>query len=171
MNHFLETGQYTTPRLGRRSRPGKILANHLDFLIDHLHSVDATLYLDEMQSLLIRFFGRLYSVPLICATLIRRGVTRKKLSLIAARRNDYERLVYSNFIREHVTASQVLCFDEARIDPRSEERNYGRGLSRRVRGLRAMTRGQSGFSCLCVMSLEGVLSVAVSRAKGITGPM
>jgi hypothetical protein len=116
VNHFLETGQYTTPRLGRRSRPGKILANHLDFLIDHLHSVDATLYRDEMQSLLIRFFGRLYSVSLICATLIRRGVTRKKLSLIAARRNDYERLVYSNFIREHVTASQVLCFDEARID-------------------------------------------------------
>ena len=49
------------------------------------------LNLDDVRDLIIRFFGRKYRIGLICATLIRFGVTRKKLSLIADRRSEYER--------------------------------------------------------------------------------
>ena len=72
-------------------RPGKMLRRHVLFIIDFLKTIDPTLYLDEMRDLIIRFFGRKYRIGLICATLIRFGVTRKKLSLIADRRNEYER--------------------------------------------------------------------------------
>ena len=60
------------------------------------------------QGLLIRFFGRKYRIGLICATLIRNGVTRKKLSLFADRRNEYERMVYMQMIRAHVQGAQAL---------------------------------------------------------------
>ena len=95
---------------------------HVWLLIDHLENRDATLYLDEMQGLLIRFFGRKYKVPLICATLLRYGVNRKRLSLIASRRNDHERTVHLYTVRNYFTAEQILCLDEARIDARSQHR-------------------------------------------------
>jgi len=133
--------------------------------------VDPTLYVDEMQGLLIRFFGRKYRIGLICATLIRNGVTRKKLSLIADRRNEYERMVYMQMICAQVQCAQVLCFDEARIDATSQDREYGRREGRRVNALRGMVRGARGNSVLAVLSLRGMLGVAISSARGITGAM
>ena len=79
-----------------------------------------------MQGLLI-FFGRKYKVPLICATLLRYGVNRKKLSLIASRQNDHERTVHLYTVRNYFTAEQILCLDEARIDARSQHREHGYG--------------------------------------------
>lgn len=124
-----------------------------------------------MQGLLIRFFGRKYRIGLVCATLIRNGVTRKKLSLIADRRNEYERMVYMQMICAQVQCAQVLCFDEARIDATSQDREYGRREGRRVNALRGMVRGARGNSVLAVLSLRGMLGVAISSARGITGAM
>ena len=91
-------------------RPGKILRRHVLFLIHYLKNVNPTLYLDEKQGSLIRFFGRKYRIGLICATLIRNGVTRKKLSLIADRRNEYERMVYMQMIRAQVQGASSAVF-------------------------------------------------------------
>ena len=91
-------------------RPGKILRRHELYLTHYLKNINPTLYLDEMQGLLIRFFGRKYRIGLICATLIRNGVTRKKLSLIADRRNEYERMVYMQMIRAQVQGASSAVF-------------------------------------------------------------
>jgi len=147
-----------------------MLRRHVLFIIDFLKTIDPTLYLDEMRDLIIRFFGRKYRIGLICATLIRFGVTRKKLSLIADRRNEYERSVYMQMVQARVQAGQVVCFDEARIDAASEDRDYARGEERRVNGMRGMVRGARGHSVLAVLSLRGMLDVAISSARGITGP-
>ena len=124
-----------------------------------------------MQGLLIRFFGRKYKVPLICATLLRYGVNRKKLSLIASRRNDHERTVHLYTVRNYFTAEQILCLDEARIDARSQHREHGYGQGRRVHGLRYYIRNQAGHSCLAFISLGGVLGVCISPARGINKEM
>ena len=119
-----------------------------------------------MQGLLILFFGRKYRIGLICAPLIRKGVTRKKLSLIVDRRNEYERMVYMQMIRAHVQGAQVLCFDEARIEATSQDRKYGREEGRRVNALRGMVRGTRGHGVLAVLSLRGMLGVAIFRVRG-----
>ena len=81
-------------------------------------------------------------------------MTRKKLSLIADRRNEYERSVYMQMVQARVQAGQVVCFDE----------------ERRVNGMRGMVRGARGHSVLAVLSLRGMLDVVISSARGITGP-
>ena len=65
----------------------------------------------------------------------------------------------------------MLCFDEARIDATSQDHEYGRGEGRRVNALRGMVRGTRGHSVLAVLSLRGMLGVAISSARGIIGAM
>jgi len=171
IRHFLLTGSFETPSQGHRVRMGLMKPEHVLFLLEHFENVDPTIYLDEMQGLLIRFFARKYKISLICATLIRRGVNRKKLSLIAERRNEHERAVHMRLIRQRFTAEHIVCFDEARIDPITQYRTHGRGQERRVNYTQHYLRGQRGHSVLGFLVLEGMLSVAISPARGITSDM
>ena len=81
ISHYHEFLDYETPAGGRRRRWGKITPEHFEYLRTHLLTVDATLFLDEMQQLLFQHFGVRYSVELICVTLIRHRITRRVLEI------------------------------------------------------------------------------------------
>ena len=168
---FRRYASYATPSGGRRLRRRKILRAHQDLLIDFLEKVNPTLYLDEMQRWLHRQVMVKYSASGICAMLICRGVTRKKLSLISSRRCELERNRFMRFIQFRVEASQVVCLDETRKDSRCCYRRYGRGRGRRVvMGCNMLTQLWS-FSALGIMSIDGMLDVAIHNVRGVTAQM
>ena len=76
--------------------------------------MDPTLYLDEMQELLATTYdGIQYSCPLICATLLRYGMTRRVLERHAAKRCAAERAEFRELMRDvvpdQVRDMQTLC--------------------------------------------------------------
>ena len=165
---FLATGSYGTPHNGRRNRKGLVLRRHLEILLDHLQHVDATLYLDEMQKYLIITCGRRYPINRIHAALLRRNITRKKLSLIARQQNAYERHVHTQMLRSHFEAGQIICVDETRKDARTLTRQYGYGpRDERVNVVRQYMRGFNSISAMGVMSLDGMIDAALHDARGI----
>lgn len=167
LRRFRDYGDLSTPCGGRRARKGKLPVAHSDFLITYLNETDSTLYLDEMAELLKRRFGRTYSPQLVCATLIRRGITRKKLSIINSRRCPFERGLFMTTINMF-RADQLVCIDETRKDPRTLRRRYGRA----ARGARAsftcpFSRGESGYSALGIMTINGMIDCAMSQSAGV----
>ena len=165
---FLQTGSYGTPHCGSRNREGVVKRRHLEILIDHLRHVDATLYLDEMQRFLITTCGRKYGISRIHAALLRRKITRKKLSLIAQQQNAYERHCHMQMVRLHFEAGQIICVDETRKDARLLMRDHGYGpRDERVNVVRHYMRGFNSISAMGVMSLDGMVDAALHEARGI----
>ena len=88
---------------------------HFSFLKNHLDNVDATLFLDEMRTLLRKTFGSagLYSTSCICATLIKRKVTRKVLSRIARRQKEIARAAFRRAL-EGLDPARFIFGDETK---------------------------------------------------------
>ena len=70
---FALTGWYMPPRIPRR-RQGSISRQHMDWLIAKLRR-EPSLYLDEMQRMLLLHFGRRYPLSTLCAITSASGVT------------------------------------------------------------------------------------------------
>ena len=104
---------------------------HLTWIKNYLLDVDPTLYLDEIrEKLMVQFShhenqGR-YPLSVICVTLIKAGITRKKLSNVSLRRNQYVRHVFHE-VFFHEDPSRFIFIDESRKDPFTLYRDYGRG--------------------------------------------
>ena len=169
LRDYLRTRSFVNPR-NRRAPVGRMRAAHFNFLKNHLDTVDATLYLDEMRDLLRKQFGRVgkYSISCICATLIKRKVTRKVLSRIARRQNEIARAAFRRAV-QGVDPSRFIFGDETKKCPRSLEREYGRGdRGKRVRQHRDFVRSQRGYSTLAFMTLDGIVANSVpTRAPGV----
>ena len=110
----------------------------------------------------------LYSTSCICATLIKRKVTRKALSRIARRQNEIARAAFRRAL-EGVDPARFIFGDETKKCPRSLERDYGRGdRSKRVKKERDFMRSQRGYSTLAFMTLDGIIANSVpTRATGV----
>ena len=139
----------------------------VDWLADHLEKVDATLFLDEMAVLIDGEFKQKFCPKLICATLLRRGMTRKKLTMIQERRSEFERSAFDELISTFLP-HQLVAIDETRKDPRTLRRRYGRAH----RGKRAFlkcpfSRHATGWSALGIMTCDGMIDVHLSKAKGV----
>jgi transposase len=169
ITRFNEYGDYETERNGRRRRWGRITPEHFEFLRCHLLEVNSELYLDEMQQLLYDKFQVRYRTTLICTTLIRHKITRKKLEFHAKRRCAHEREVFrAVIITAGVQAHHILFIDETRCDPPSEKRRYGRGTrGARVAREAEFTRAARGFSALGVMSVNGgMVACSITNVNG-----
>ena len=122
-----------------------------------------------MQELLFNQFQVRYRTTLICTTLMRHKITRKKLEFHAKRRCAHERAEFrAAIIAAGVEANHVLYIDETRSDPWMERRRYGRG----VRGARVareaeFTRAARGYSALGVMNVNnGMVACSITNANG-----
>ena len=169
LDDYVRTRSFVNPR-ERSARVGRMRHTHFSFLKNHLDNVDATLFLDEMRTLLRKTFGSagLYSTSCICATLIKRKVTRKVLSRIARRQNEIARAAFRRAL-EGVDPARFIFGDETKKCPRSLERDYGRGdRSKRVKKERDFMRSQRGYSTLAFMTLDGIIANSVpTRATGV----
>lgn len=146
---------------------------HLNWIRNFLLEEDSTLYLDEIrEKLMVQFAldpnqGR-YPISVICVTLIKAGITRKKLSKVSLRRNEYVRNVFREvFFQED--PSRFIFIDESRKDPFTLYRDYGRGpIGERVERQVEFTRATRGYSVLAFMTLDGIIGHTITHASGVT---
>ena len=99
---FLRNNSFKPPR--KKRTPGtrsKMQKSHRIFLFHYLMTADATLFLDEMKTLLRENFPHSpsYSIGLISATLLRFGFTRKKLEIYATQQSRWLYLRFKDSIR------------------------------------------------------------------------
>ena len=110
-------------------------------------------------------FGTTYSIWSVCRALLRRRITRKKISVIAARRNVLERAVFKANMAKY-GPHQLVFIDETRKEPRTLNRRYGRARGRALHSL-PFTRHASGFSALGVFTVRGMIDCAVTDERGV----
>ena len=165
ITRFRRYGDYETPASGRRRRAGLIPSDRVDWLVAFLKERDCTLYLDEMVEQLRDQFGTTYSIWSVCRALLRRRITRKKISVIAARRNVLERAVFKADMAKY-NPHQLVFLDETRKEPRTLNRRYGRARARALHSL-PFTRHASGFSALGVFTVRGMIDCAVTDERGV----
>ena len=140
---------------------------HIEWLTRHLQTKDATLFLDEMQDKLIEEFNKRYSISTICVNLINVKISRKKLSKIAIRQNEYLRHQWRLAV-DDIETSRFIFLDETRKDPRTLRRNYGRGRrGARVHHYAEFTRSQRGYSALCFMTMDGIVASSITKRSGV----
>ena len=147
-------------------RRGAITTRHVNYLVRELRR-DPTLYLDEMRDLVRERFGARYHLSTICRTLMRNKFSRKILSVISSRRNEFDRATFK-LTMSHFEAHMLVFLDETRKAARSLERVYGRGpRGQRVICRRYFTRNLSGHSALGVFTLDGMIDCGITNAKGV----
>ena len=112
---FRDRGDYKTHYGGSRRRPALMATAHVAFLIDYLDSIDSTLFLDEMSELLKRQFNVVYKQRRICATLLRRGYTRRKLTINAIARSKVERATFVELVMKKYRANQFVFIATTRV--------------------------------------------------------
>ena len=146
---------------------------HLTWIKNYLLDVDPTLYLDEIrEKLMVQFShhenqGR-YPLSVICVTLIKAGITRKKLSKVSLRRNQYVRHVFRE-VFFHEDPSRFIFIDESQKDPFTLYRDHGRGpIGERVERQVEFTRATRGYSVLAFMTLDGIIGHTITHASGVT---
>jgi len=167
IKEWSETGSFAPPSRVRRRRWDAMPEEHLTWLTSYLDDVDATLYLDEMQSKLIDEFGVRHGISTICSNLILRAkYTRKVLSRIAIRQNEFVREEWRDSMRD-IESSRFIFLDETRKDPKTIKRRFGRGqIGTRVRYAAAFNRATRGYSALAFMTMDGVVAHTITSRRG-----
>lgn len=167
IRRFKTHGDFSTPCGGKRRQPGKIPLGQVQWLVKLLETEECTLYLDEMADRLEVKFGTRWRENLICATLLREGITRKKLTIDSTRRSEFDRALFRDNMG-HYEPCQLVFIDETRKDPRTMRRCYGRARrGARARARYAFTRRGSGWSALGVMTIDGMIDCGLTKAKGV----
>jgi len=120
-----------------------------------------------MLDKLIERFNQRYGISTICTNLIKSKYSRKKLSKIARRQNDYVRLIWRQNVQE-IDSSRFFFLDETRKDPKTLRRCWGRGRrGERVKVHAEFTRATRGFSALAVMIMDGIVALSITSAPGV----
>jgi transposase len=139
----------------KAGRPPQITAEieeAIDYFIHHV----PTIYQDELATFIFDCFDTKVSQSTISRALKRINITRKKLQVEAAQRNQVLRLNYQ-LNMSLVRAGQYVFVDESGSDERTGDRSHGyakRGVPARVaRWLRSRTR----ISVLPAYTVEGYI--------------
>lgn len=155
-----DTGSYTP----RRKRGPKNEASYVipqeqvDYLLNHIDTVDAQIYEDEMADLLATQFDMYYTQQQISAVLVKNKYTNKKISRIAEEQNDEERRDF----RQLITGIEANCWiwaDESHLSGKNARRSRGRALKgrqafRRMPGVRGVS---DMASSVCALTLDGII--------------
>jgi transposase len=122
--------------VGRRSGgPMRAITWKMEQAIKQLLEQMPWFYQDEIADFLFEVFGVQVSQPTISMVLKRIQVTRKKLKVEAAQRNQELRTQWRDDL-QYFTADQIICVDESGSDDRTGDRQYGWADS----GVRAKVR-------------------------------
>ena len=136
-------------------RPRRITPE-IEEAIDYFVRAVPTIYQDELAAFVYDCFDIKVSQSMISETLKRIKITRKKLQVEAAQRNQATRLTYQAKMST-VKASQYVFVDESGSDERTGDRTHGyskRGVPARIaRWLRSRTR----VSVLPAYTVEGYI--------------
>ncbi len=145
------------PVAQRTGGPRRIITWPIEQAIKHLLDARPWLYLDEIQEFLLEAFDIEPSIPTISLALKRIRVTRKKLKVEAAQRNDELRTQWRDNL-QHFTAEQLVCVDESGSDERTGDRQFGWSDS----GARAIVRrwlaNKDRVSVLPAYTVEGYIT-------------
>ena len=164
-------------------------AIHVGFVLSELQR-DPTLYLFELQKLILAAYAVNYSLACISQTLRRAKLTSKQarsclyafsrlllllservpfaqLQRMALQRDSAERGLWLQMIRQY-SAECFVVIDETRKDPISLRRRRGRAR----RGQRAFARVSMqrtrGFSALGVLTVDGMIDCAITQSSGVS---
>jgi transposase len=147
-------GDNWVPR--KRGRPRRITPEIEEAIDYFVHYAAPTIYQDELATFIYDCFDVKVSQSTISETLKRINITRKKLQVEAAQRNQAIRLDYQRSM-SLVKASQCVFVDESGSDERTGDRAHGyskRGVPARIaRWLRSRTR----ISVLPAYTVEGYI--------------
>src|SRR5271168_98605 len=140
----------------KAGRPSQITAEIEEAIDYFIHYAAPTIYQDELATFIFDCFDIEISQSTISRALKRINITRKKLQVEAAQRNQAERLNYQ-LNMSSVKASQYVFVDESGSDERTGDRTHGyakRGVPARIaRWLRSRTR----ISVLPAYTVEGYI--------------
>ena len=114
------------------------------------------IYLNELQAVLQRLCGMNVSLPVICQTVKKMGLTPQRLKTIVVRRSDEERATFVVQV-QRIPANCFVWVDEIESDLRDSRRKTGYGL----RGippvsfqLRVRSARISAVSCITTDGVE-----------------
>jgi transposase len=144
-------------RVGRPAGgPHPIITWPMEQAIKHLLDQMPWYYQDEIASFLFDVFGIQVSQPTISQVLRRIKITRKRLKVEAAQRNEELRTQWRDDLQQF-TADQIVCVDESGSDDRTGDRQYGWADS----GVRAKVRRwlakRERVSVLPAYTIEGYI--------------
>ncbi|THU82390.1 hypothetical protein K435DRAFT_582863, partial [Dendrothele bispora CBS 962.96] len=113
------------PNIGHKGRPRILSSADAEFLFNLL-SRRKTLFLEEIQELLLTYRGIHLSTPTILRSMRHLYFSRKRIHSQAEERNDLERSAWMNMIADLVPNPDMLMFtDEASRNRRTQQRRYG----------------------------------------------
>ena len=114
--------------------------------------------MDKIQRYLEEKAGVVISIPMICRTVQRLGLTRQKIRHIVLFRSDAQKAAFCVQI-EDLDASYLMCLDETGVDRRDGIRRMGYSLRGHAPvSQKLMGRGKR-FSALACMSVRGIEDV------------
>lgn len=155
---------------GRRHEVLARIPDEMVMAVQTAITVNADLYLDEIQDTVLRLTGSHISFSKISRILHQvLGYSRKKMVTFAKEARLDKRLEFRRELRDIlVDNSQLVFVDESRADERTSARMWGWGpVNRRVNALTKFVRGSS-FSVVAGYCLDGVIAASVYPG-GLTG--
>ena len=159
INHKTHSGRIYAIRKRGKKRSYVLPQRHIEFLIEHLRTVDAELYEDEMALLLHDTFDIWYTISQIRSALSRNKMTSKVISRIAQEQQADQRLEFRNLIAG-VKAIQIVAVDESHLNKKEARRRRGRSTRgqpafRRQAGVRGLNEISSS---ICAVTIDGIIS-------------
>ena len=147
------------------SRPiagrSRSLTSQEESVILHAIFENPGIYLDEIQRYLEEKAGAVISLPMICRTVQRLGLTRRRIRHVVLSRSDAERAAFSVRIAD-VDASYFVWLDETGVDRRDAMRRMGysiRGHAPVSQKLMGRGKRVSALACMSVRGIEDVVLV------------
>ena len=125
------------------------------------------IYLDEVQWYLEEKAGVVISIPTICRTTQRLGVTRRKIRHLVLSRSEAERAAFSVRI-EDIDTSYFVWLDESGVDHRGCLQRMGYSLRGHVLVSQKLSACGKRFSALASMSTLGIEDVTLLEG-GVDG--
>ena len=157
---FLSTGDVAAKP--RKNGPDRLLNEYEEMMLVQLLSEQPTLYLHELQYMLLQETGTSVDCSTICRSLKRLGFSRQQMCHIAVQQSDHERI---EFWAEIATfePNMFVWLDEMGFNKRNGLRKYGYGL----RGLPpkdfTLKVGGHHYSAISIMTTDGVADISVTE--------
>lgn len=157
---FYQTGDIRP----KKNTPGpkKLLGDYEQMVLLQVILNRPGIYLEELQTELIRRFGVCVSVPTICRTLRFMGCTRQSMHHVAIQRSDLERAKFMAAISIY-DPSMLIWLDETGCDQRNTIRKYGYSIQGHpLSEHRLLVRGVR-YTAIPIVSLEGIHDVYIHK--------
>ncbi len=142
---------------------------HFEWLKDHVFSIQSSLYLIEIQTLLFQQFGAYYTKPVISKKLATLGLSRKILQRFPGQQDDEFRAEFRFMLRAEAdggqyNARQLVFVDETHCNQEAYLRKYGWSMIGEPAFIYTTNyniHGTRAVSGIAALALDGVLSVSI----------